>query len=94
MTEVLKVLDVGSGLKVTVYAGGGGYVEGGPEWDDPEAVPETIKDLEQEASWLAGKDMLFNLVLAHAVAGVDVESKAYKQGVAVALDSLVNEYGD
>lgn len=33
-----------------------------------------------------------SLILAHAVAGVDVESPGYIEGITTTLDKLVNEY--
>jgi hypothetical protein len=35
-------------------------------------------------------DALESLILAHAVAGVDVESPAYLEGIETALDALAN----
>ena len=32
-----------------------------------------------------------SMILAHAVAGVDIESDSYKQGVSVAIESICNK---
>ena len=40
----------------------------------------------------AAADAIEALVLAHAVAGVDVQSKAYLEGLETALDSIANQF--
>ena len=61
----------------------GGSIEGG-ELQDEAASPE----------YRAAIDGLLSVILAHACAGVDVESPAYLEGVEVAVDSIANEYGE
>jgi hypothetical protein len=41
----------------------------------------------------AAIDGLESLILAHACAGVDVESSAYVEGIETAVDAIANEYG-
>jgi hypothetical protein len=41
----------------------------------------------------AAIDGLESLILAHACAGVDVESPAYVEGIETAVDAIANEYG-
>ena len=49
-------------------------------------------DTEQEAKYNAAIDGLESLILAHALASVDVTSRDYKYGIEVALDAISNQY--
>ena len=42
----------------------------------------------------AAVDGLLSVILAHACAGINVESPAYLEGIEVALDSIANTYGE
>ena len=77
------------------YGEKGGFIWGGGnisstlhEEDDTSSPDEALKvDL-----FNAGIDALESIILAHAMAGVDVESLAYIQGIETAAQSLGNEH--
>ena len=51
------------------------------------ALPPSIGDAYGDAAL----DAFTSLILAHACAGVDVESEAYAKGASVALDAIGNQ---
>lgn len=53
-----------------------------------------LQDEDAGPEYKAAIDGLLSLILAHACAGIDVETPAYLEGVEVALDSVANKYGD
>lgn len=53
-----------------------------------------VEPRESPTLWEAALDGILSMVLAHACAGIDVESTAYLEGLEVAFDSMVNSYGD
>lgn len=69
------------------------------EGDDPPAgtislLGEPLGLRENPSKWEAALDGILSTVLAHACAGIDVESPAYLEGLETALDSMANTYGD
>lgn len=44
----------------------------------------------QRAAW----DVVESIVMAHAIAGIDVTTPAYVEGVETTVDSIINELGD
>jgi hypothetical protein len=60
---------------------------------DPSIWPEhELPAGEPDDAYSAALGALQSLVLAHAVAGVDVSSPAYEEGVETALDALANQH--
>lgn len=55
-----------------------------------ESNTETEEDAHERAQYNAGLNMLESLVLAHACAGVKVESGEYLNGVNTALEAFAN----
>jgi len=53
-----------------------------------------LQDENASPEYRAAIEGLLSVILAHACAGVDVESPAYLEGVEVAVDSITNEYGE
>lgn len=78
----MKQFDV-LGLKISVRDGGGVITEQNGDWERDNPNPD-------DADYDAARDALECLILAHACAGVDVESKSYKEGVETALETLAN----
>jgi hypothetical protein len=58
--------------------------------DGPDAEPEDIEDLQAEAAFNAGCDVVESIILAHVRAGVDVQSREYKEGLETTLEALYN----
>lgn len=54
-------------------------------------IGSTIREPGESAVLAAALDAVEQLVLAHAVAGVDVESPAYMEGVETVQDSISNQ---
>lgn len=42
----------------------------------------------------AAFNALTSIILAHACAGINVETKAYAEGVKTTVDAILNEYGE
>jgi hypothetical protein len=55
-----------------------------------EDSPETEEEALERARHNAGLDALEGLILAHAIAGIDITTPAYLEGVQTALDALGN----
>lgn len=51
---------------------------------------EAVDDLVEVEHYNAAIDGIESLILAHACAGIDVESEAYKEGIKTALDAISN----
>lgn len=41
-----------------------------------------------------GESAIESMILAHAIAGVDVESPAYIEGIETAIDAVINEFAE
>lgn len=74
-------LDEGTGEDAGRY--GGGVLTSSLHEGDSDGHPELG----------AALDAIESLVLAHAVAGIDVASAAYVEGIETAVDAAVNEFG-
>lgn len=61
-------------------AGGGGSITSELKNDDPEGEDNTL--------YLAAIDGIESMILAHAMAGIDVESPAYMEGIETAANNL------
>jgi hypothetical protein len=70
------------GIVVELSANGGGAILASPLKDGRE-------DGSQE-ELLAALDAVESVILAHACAGVDVESPAYQTGIETALEAITN----
>lgn len=56
-------------------------------------VDSTFRDSDEPADMRAALDAIESLVLAHAVAGVDVTTPAYQEGLETALDAISMHLG-
>jgi len=87
----MKVIKLDSfHIVITLDGKGGGTItsdiRGGRE-DNPEGYLDN-DDLRYDASC----DALESLVLAHACAGIDVNSPAYLEGLEVAVETITNKF--
>jgi hypothetical protein len=57
---------------------------------DPAIVKDKTEELSEFRCQRAALDAIQNIVLAHAVAGIDIESPAYLDGIETAVDSVSN----
>jgi hypothetical protein len=57
---------------------------------DPAIVKDKTEELSEFRCTKAAFDAIQNVVLAHAVAGIDIESPAYLEGIETAVDSVSN----
>jgi hypothetical protein len=61
------------------------------ELDPVEFATEAAEnDYEKRSEIRAALDMLSSVILAHAVAGIDVDSPAYVQGIETAAENMTN----
>jgi hypothetical protein len=88
--EPLRIEVGGPGIVVTLgparHETPGAY-EGG-------AIESELHEPDESSEMKAALDTLEALVLAHAVAGVDVASPAYVEGVETVVDTITNQYGE
>lgn len=47
----------------------------------------------QDVEYIAAIDGLESLILAHACAGIDVASPAYREGIKTAVEAIANQFG-
>jgi len=85
-----KVFDIGCfGIVVKVSESGVGTIES--DLHDPANDPEaTNADLCEKYG--AAMDAIESIVLAHAVAGIDIAAPAYLEGIETAVGSCANEF--
>jgi len=69
--------------------------ENGVEEPGSGSIVSDLRDSETAANrqYNAAVDGVESLILAHACAGVDVESPAYLEGIETAVDAIANEFG-
>lgn len=83
MNKKLKItLSSGNTIDIELPANGGGYI-----------YSDLVRGNDfAEAVYNAAIDGLESLILAHAVAGLDVESESYREGIETAVESINNNY--
>ena len=69
------------GIIVEVFPEGGGRISSGLR--DPED--------ESDVKYITAGNTLESLILAHACAGVDIESNAYVMGIETAIEVIFND---
>ncbi len=72
------------GIKVTLTPTEGDMVSG--------AIESDLHDSDDDAECKAALDAIESLVLAHAVAGIDITLPAYLEGVETAIDAIHTYY--
>ena len=77
------VIELDPGVDEDAERFGGGTLTSTLHEDDSEGHPELG----------AALDAIESLILAHAVAGIDVSSPAYLEGIDTAVDAAMNEFG-
>lgn len=78
----MKTINLPAYGMVVTLAGSGGTIKSNLKDGDPADYGD--------AEYLAGVDAIESLVLAHAVAGIDVTSPAYLEGLETAVEALTN----
>jgi len=73
------------GIKVTLGAKGGGSIESA--LNDDAWTGDAI-----DCSIINKMDALESMILAHAIAGIDIESHAYIEGIETAVEACLNNY--
>lgn len=71
------------GIIVTFFVGGSATIKS----DLHDGTAQTI-----HAQYDAAMNAVESMILAHAVAGIDIESPAYLEGIETAVDKIFNEY--
>lgn len=66
-------------MRVTLHGGGGGV------------ITSNLKDADNDVNYNNAIDGIESLILAHACAGVDIESNAYVEGINSCIDALRNQ---
>ena len=61
-------------------------------WDSETLVGDikTHPNLVGKTAWSGEFDGIFSMILAHAIAGVDIESPAYIEGIETAVEAVGN----
>ena len=73
------------GIVITLHEGGGSITSNMKEDDN-------ITDVPDDELYNASCDGIESMILAHVVAGVDVESSAYLEGIVTAVASCGNHF--
>lgn len=73
------------GIKITLDEKGGGSIESA--LNDHALDDDTIN-----CSIMSQMDALESIILAHAIAGIDIESPAYIEGIETAVEACSNNY--
>lgn len=81
-------LPVGNILITITPDGGGGSIIS----DLHERVSDEIDDDESYTAYNSAIDGVESMILAHAIAGVDVESTEYLEGIESAFDAIGNNF--
>lgn len=55
-------------------------------------ISSSLKDGAKDTFYNAAVDALLSIILAHACAGVDVQSPAYVEGIETACDDIGNRF--
>ena len=71
--------------------GKGGSITSDLHYGETSEIEELFDDNEQWQKYEGAVDGLESLILAHAVAGIDVLSREYREGVQTAVDAIGNE---
>ena len=69
---------------------GGGTISSDLKSFDTQEIEENFEDGDELACYEAAIDALESLILAHACAGVDIESPAYIEGIETAEQAIGN----
>ena len=68
------------GIEVNLTGDGGGSVSSALERAPASNEPQNVDP----------EDVIESIVLAHAIAGVDIESREYVEGIMTAVDAIAN----
>ncbi len=60
------------------------------QFDDPEKNLQTEEEQQNRVNYNAAMDALESLIMAHAIAGIDIENPAYIEGIETAVNSIGN----
>lgn len=92
------------GIVITLNGGKDGKYDGGTivsDLHDEDILEKTLTYVDGEECILSyidnltamlGIDAIESLILAHAVAGVDVTTPAYIEGIETAIDKIINQF--
>lgn len=58
------------------------------------AIQSSLHDAGESPEAKAALDAVESMILAHAVAGINVDSPAYLEGIETAVEAISNQYGD
>lgn len=80
--NIILVLDNNNEIEINLTGDGGG------------AIASTLKisDTEENEEYNAAIDGIESMILAHAIAEIDVASDSYKEGILTAIQSMGNEF--
>ena len=85
-----KTIDLGvHGIVVELFSNGTGSITSDLKKSDVESEMDMMED---EKEFLAAVDGVESLILAHAMAGVKVNSKAYITGLEVTIETITNQF--
>jgi len=68
----------------------GGLITSNLKYDDPAEIDEVFEDGHEFEIYEASIDALESLILAHACAGVNIESEGYIKGIETAVEAISN----
>jgi hypothetical protein len=87
-----KLIKIGEYVIEIEQEGNSGIVTSNLKKDTSGKITDTYKDVMIKNRYNTAIDAIESLVLAHSVAGIDVESKEYVEGIKSVLDALVNQF--